>query len=267
MKQNTQLEILKKHFAEGTQAHAYLFFCGGADEMKEAALSLAEIAVGKKINAANPDVFVIRAEEGSDAASIGQVWEIRRFLAFEPYFGKNKVVVIERADELGQAAQSALLKTLEEPPAQSMLILLADQLGLVLPTILSRVRKVRFPARAEGLDKKRNILYALSILIQSDIAERLAIVEKLSKDEASDGTEALSEWILFFRDFLCLAAGQDSLVAHEQLVPEMKKMLASARYTPSLIGNILSEMVRWEYALKTTNVNRRLALEHITLIL
>lgn len=60
---------------------------------------------------------------------------------------RAKIVIIERADAMGESARNALLKTLEEPPADSYLLLLAENRAAILPTILSRVREVEFRPR------------------------------------------------------------------------------------------------------------------------
>jgi len=63
-----------------------------------------------------------------------------------PLSAPCKVAVILDADKMNEQAQNALLKTLEEPPAKTLIILLADRTGDFLPTVLSRCRLIRFPA-------------------------------------------------------------------------------------------------------------------------
>jgi DNA polymerase-3 subunit delta' len=77
-------------------------------------------------------------------------------LALQPYEGERQVVVLDGADRLHPAAGNALLKTLEEPPGQAVLILTARHLTAVLPTIRSRCQVLRLPVpevdllRAQG---------------------------------------------------------------------------------------------------------------------
>ncbi len=63
----------------------------------------------------------------------------------------NKVLVIHQAESLNQASANALLKTLEEPTANTYLILITSQLDRLLPTILSRCEKVNLPLPEEEL--------------------------------------------------------------------------------------------------------------------
>jgi DNA polymerase-3 subunit delta' len=62
----------------------------------------------------------------------------------KPVMGRGKVFVIEQAETMNAPAQNALLKTLEEPPGRSLIILLTDAPGLLLPTIRSRCQMVTF---------------------------------------------------------------------------------------------------------------------------
>jgi DNA polymerase-3 subunit delta' len=58
--------------------------------------------------------------------------------------GRGKVFVLEEAERMNPAAQNALLKTLEEPAGRSLIILLSESAGILLPTIRSRTQTVRF---------------------------------------------------------------------------------------------------------------------------
>src|SRR3712207_9357567 len=68
--------------------------------------------------------------------------------------GRGKVFVVEQAELLSAAAQNALLKTLEEPAGRTLIVLLTDQPGALLPTIRSRCQVVPFAALAEELVRR-----------------------------------------------------------------------------------------------------------------
>jgi DNA polymerase-3 subunit delta' len=70
--------------------------------------------------------------------------------AMKSAMGRGKVFIIEQAELMNPAAQNALLKTLEEPAGRTLLILLTDQIGQLLPTIRSRCQTVRFSAMSEA---------------------------------------------------------------------------------------------------------------------
>src|SRR5438552_7192268 len=100
----------------------------------------------------HPDVMEINletqaaalAEEGGNKSTppkelrIDTVREIQRTVGLSPYSGRWKVYIIGDADRMNEEAANCLLKTLEEPPAQTILILLAPDESSVLPTIASR---------------------------------------------------------------------------------------------------------------------------------
>jgi DNA polymerase III subunit delta' len=72
----------------------------------------------------------------------------------KPAMGRGKVFVIEQAELMNPAAQNAMLKTLEEPAGRTLIVLLTDQPGALLPTIRSRCQVVRFAALPESLVRR-----------------------------------------------------------------------------------------------------------------
>ena len=75
---------------------------------------------------------------------VEQMREIEREANFRPYEGVARVFLIEDADKLNEASSNALLKTLEEPPTTSHLILITSRPAALLPTIRSRCQTIRF---------------------------------------------------------------------------------------------------------------------------
>ena len=90
----------------------------------------------------HPDFIVIEPEGA--AIKINQVRELTKALAFPPLEAKIRVALLCDIHTMRREAANSLLKTLEEPPAQTMLILTADEAGGILPTILSRCQTVPF---------------------------------------------------------------------------------------------------------------------------
>src|SRR3954471_1164697 len=89
------------------------------------------------------DILII---EPGDAGSIkvDQVREAIDRTAYRPFEGRRRVVMIDQADALVSEAQNALLKTLEEPPAASMFVLITARPDVLLPTVRSRCQRLRF---------------------------------------------------------------------------------------------------------------------------
>ncbi len=93
----------------------------------------------------HPDVRVVAGPlDGKRDVSIEQVRELQRELGFRSLSRHPKVGIIDAAHLLTAQAQNALLKTLEEPSGDSVLVLVAVQQSALLPTILSRCQRVTF---------------------------------------------------------------------------------------------------------------------------
>ena len=83
--------------------------------------------------------------------SIDQVREVQREASLKPFEGRSRVFIFDGAELLSEEAANSLLKTLEEPPDQVVLILLTSDLGALLPTLVSRCQVLELRAVAETL--------------------------------------------------------------------------------------------------------------------
>jgi DNA polymerase-3 subunit delta' len=110
------------------------------------------------VNGGHPDL--IRVAKPADKSSIPlelligardrrQEEGLCRSIALKPVRGVGKVAIIDDADDLKQEGANALLKTLEEPPAGTVLILISASVNRQLPTILSRCQVIRFEPMAD----------------------------------------------------------------------------------------------------------------------
>ena len=105
-------------------------------------------------NNQHPDLTWVVPTEDSKQLRIEQVRELAQELALTSHQGGYKVGILSPADSMNRFAANALLKTLEEPPARTLLILVASQPSRLPATILSRCQKlkVRAPTQAESLE-------------------------------------------------------------------------------------------------------------------
>jgi len=92
----------------------------------------------------HPDFMVVARPEESLELPIESIRELSRSFALKSARGKGKVAVLDDADDLNDAAANCFLKTLEEPPPRSLLLLIATSSELQIPTIVSRCQIVRF---------------------------------------------------------------------------------------------------------------------------
>jgi DNA polymerase III subunit delta' len=75
--------------------------------------------------------------------TVDEVRRVGRFLSLTAHDGGYRVVIVDAADDLNVHAANALLKSLEEPPARTVFVLIAHSLGRLLPTIRSRCQVIR----------------------------------------------------------------------------------------------------------------------------
>ncbi len=125
----------------------------------------------------HPDVLYIE-----DEAKLGveQSQQIRSFLSIRPYSALGRVVVLESAHKLTREAQNALLKILEEPPNQAVILLGAASTSALLPTILSRCQIVQLE---DAVEEDSKFFDQIASLIGKSEAERFAFIEKLEEKE------------------------------------------------------------------------------------
>ena len=97
----------------------------------------------RKIRSGNhPDILSVAP--AGPMIKIDQIRDLIQTLSLKPFEAKVRVVVIDQSHTMNPAAGNALLKVLEEPPDQTILILTSPQTTDLLPTIVSRCRQIRF---------------------------------------------------------------------------------------------------------------------------
>ena len=148
-----------------TLSHSYIFFGPRGTGRFTTALEVAkalncargdgeacdECPTCRKIASRNHmDLILVSPDDkGTGEVKIGMIRELQHRVNLKPYEMQRKVCVIASADRMTPDAANALLKTLEEPPADSVLILIVENLTNILPTIASRCRQVRFYSLSE----------------------------------------------------------------------------------------------------------------------
>jgi DNA polymerase-3 subunit delta' len=136
--------LLEAALAEGP-AHAYLFHGPRGAGKRRAALAFAgELLgdLGRVARRAHPDLYVL--EPLGDQIRIDPIRDLRRDLHMRPFEAGRRVYLVFGAHLLGEEAADALLKDLEEPPEYAVIVLVADELGPLPPTIVSRCQRIPF---------------------------------------------------------------------------------------------------------------------------
>lgn len=184
-------EFLQKLLKPGSRPHALLFYGMGGIGKKMLALHFAKTFLCKSVakkpcgicescrlidiennSFAHPDFYLLTAEEAGKDIKIEQVKEMAKQAAFAPVLSEHKVCIIDDAGQMTAEAANSLLKLLEEPPPGWLFILITQQAERLLPTVLSRVVRLRFDApdnsavqqilKAKGITQNTQVLAALA---------------------------------------------------------------------------------------------------------
>jgi DNA polymerase-3 subunit delta' len=153
-------ELFQTAAKEGRLAHAYLLTGAPPAELESLGKGLAANLLDADLEG-HPDFFVLRPESKSRRVSIAQVRSLEHSLSRRPHKAPLKVALILEAERMclpPAEAANAFLKTLEEPPDHSLLILTSDRPEQLLPTVRSRcltfpILPDKHPAPIEGIDE------------------------------------------------------------------------------------------------------------------
>ena len=195
--------LLQNAQANDRLAHAYLLSGPDGSGTRALAERLTGMIIGGKGDAMkHQDVHIAEPESKSRKIVIEQIREMEKQLQMRSMFGGRKVGLIFDADRLQDQAANAFLKTLEEPPRNSHLILVTSLPDQLLETILSRCIEVQLrpTARREPTERQRRILEVLrnfATIPRPDFAQTFCLVRDFqsllaeSKDETAEANEAV----------------------------------------------------------------------------
>lgn len=323
-----QWQFLKKSAELGKISHAYLFF--GQEKLGKRTLAFEFV---KLLNCQNPDIkkkpcgkcppcesiqksLLLDIEQYPDLAIIKpkklvskktsqkkeeiQIFQIRDLilkLSLHSFSSPFKAVIIDKAHFMNQEAQSCFLKTLEEPRGDTVLILITEYPEMLLPTIRSRVQKIKFnPVEREEIEKllksqgvsdeKNKELTSLSfgrpglaLDFLNDIKKFENQKQKISdllkitasnytlssrfkyakniNSETTDFKEILETWLSFFRNVLISRVEKDQ--------KKEKKSEYFNNYSIEKLESVIGRIQNIIFLISKTNINQRLALEVLLL--
>ena len=217
MGHSTAIEMLQRAIRQERVSHSYLFLGNEGIGKKWVALQFAKTlnclengAEGvdacdrctscKKIDRlVHPDVLLIEPE--GQTLKVDQVRQLPKDLVYRPYEGRRRVCILGAADRMAPNMSNILLKTLEEPPLHTVIILLANNPRLLLPTIISRCQPIRFHplpvalvsswlVERKGLPEEE--AHLLASLSEGSPGKALAIQEEMEKVPRE---ELLRDWV------------------------------------------------------------------------
>lgn len=190
------------------------------------------------LNTPHPDLLVL---ESHLSVKIKQVRQIKQFLIRKAW-QQIKIVVIPEAEKITLPGQNALLKTLEEPPANSKLFLTTPEINLILPTIVSRCQVIQLINKIQENDEVNKVFFRS---LKQDMGERLINIEAYASNR-NQALEFISQVIKILENNLRLKT--NSLISQKKILA----MLISAQKT---------------YQYLKANVNVKLCLDNFVLSL
>jgi DNA polymerase III subunit delta' len=252
-----QKDILRRALTSGRLAHAYLF--DGPEGIGKRLIALALVraifchqgtgcgncSACRKVDHHNhPDLHLLEPDGAS--IKIEQIRALQRELSFRPLEASKKICLIDGAEKMNQSSGNALLKTLEEPSSDTLMILLSARAEGVLPTIRSRCQRLPFTripretlrtvlvermgideteghilaALSEGsflkalgkdrdlyLERRREILKNLTALSPGSIVPLFELAHELATREKDRLPEIIEILQAFYRDLLLYRNG------------------------------------------------------------
>lgn len=309
------IEQLDRAIRHGRERHAYLIT--GPDRIGKTTLARAFVmalnctgddppcghcrACTLIAKNAHPDVTFVESETAGSTLKIEQVRDLQQMLALRPYEARYRVAILRRFHEANPAAANALLKTLEEPAPNAVLILTANAAEDLLPTIVSRCQPLhlrplpvqtvrealeqRWGAEASTahtlaqlsggrigwavgalsdpaeLDQRNAALELLEEALSGSRRTRFALVERLSLEKSTLLT-LLDLWLGYWRDALLIASRSRTPITNADHADQLRRL--ARRISPEVALKALTATRRTQ-AYLGKNVNARLALETLML--
>ena len=244
------------------------------------------IKINKSIH---PDFFFIAPENGEIKVDV--IRKLQESISYKAFESPWKIAIIDGAETLNQSAANAFLKTLEEPPEQTILILISSMSGLIPKTILSRCQRVNFsPLPFDKIGKllenkfsagETMLIGMLSggrpgwALSNNLIEKRDNLFNEFKNlintigEDLFDGKDSLEEWFewvhLWLRDIAVLkATGDTTLLINQDREKEIRDISNKAALSDILkLSNTLYNIKN----LLRFNLNKKITLNHTHFLL
>ncbi len=247
---------IRQTLASGTLSHAYLLEGAEQDELFQLAQGFAQAALCPHFSAAAPgfgacglcascrkvahgnheNIHVVLGDENSVKDEM--VAQMQEHLRRKPYEDGRNVALLCRGDTVTQRAQNRLLKTLEEPPGDALLILLCENLENLLPTVRSRCVIFHVEQESEAAAETEALCAVLGELLlkRAPYYQKAALLADLGKDREAalrfvDGMERWMRDLVFEKK----TAAQEEAIACVRLLEEARADLLRPSYAVNYI--------------------------------
>lgn len=155
-----------------------LLIIGGNSQLRDIEIELRLKRFGFKSFKDNPDIVSLKKNEDKPSIGIEEIRDLKRRILLKPFFEEYRAIIINNAQDLTIEAQNALLKTLEEPPEHTIIILCTDILERLLPTVISRCEIVK-------------IQNAETAAFNKDLTEYESVLQQIKKRDFKNGWKVI----------------------------------------------------------------------------
>jgi DNA polymerase-3 subunit delta' len=246
----------------------------------------------------HPDFLLLETKEKTEESEIGSIRFLIDWFSLKPGLAEHRVAVIDQFQNFSLPAQSALLKTLEEPRGSAVLILVCDYPEFLSSTIISRLQEIRFfplsfkettdflvsrgakeplakrasllslgrPLKALELLEKKEMeaeeekLESFTNLLAESLSSWFRQIEKMTENK-EDLAETLGVWLNFLRLLFLKKIGS----LKQDFIDERAFLTKGDFLALAKLKSFLSSLEKANYLLLRTNANSRLILENSVL--
>jgi len=228
----------------------------------------------------HPDFVIVQPQEGKKEIQISQIRGLIKKLSLRPYSAGFKMGIIDKAHLMSPEAQNCFLKLLEEPKGKAVLVLVTEYPETLLPTIISRVEKLRFslvdPKKIEKYLKDHEASEIEDILTFS-LGRPGVAIDCISDPETFSQQKKL---VSDLKDLIKsdnakrfkYAASQESLnllldvwlrYLRKNFLLKIKGEEADLKYSTEKLKKIIKLTQTTNFLISTTNINQKLAFENL----
>ena len=249
--QNSVIRMLRKAIDDNMVSHAYLFTGGEGFGKMTTAIAFAKTIIANIDQSSeiyfqqgiHPDLLIVEIAKNKTVITKEQITnDVEQWLALKPYRAAHRIVIIRDGHLMSLEAANALLKTLEEPPDHSIIVVIADDSNL-LETIVSRCQIVKFsPIKEEEI---------------KDYLMQKGFEGEISSHSARLGQGSVAKALLFAEKTgeLYKAFDQASMIVQElakEEIIEVFNAAAELEKNPVLLISIIETILRNTYIYKKT---------------
>jgi len=317
---NWAVKSLQQHISKKTQKQAYLIT--GPESVGKTTLAIRyaqamnclqatgdgnpcmECSDCQKIEKmVHPDLTIVQPEEPRGSLKVDQIRELQYGLHLAPYEAKYRIALILNFEQATDNAANALLTTLEEPLENVVILIIAENVESLLPTIVSRCESIRLNPVPSGtltdqiqtiygitsdearfltqisggrpgycirlhlnpqlLEQRAEWLDTLNTLLVSNRVERFAYVDEWTK-KGENVYPQLETWLGFWRDVLLMNRNENFKITNIDYSESIKRLAKTLDNK-----KIIQIVIRFEETFRHLDhhVNSRLAIEDLMLIL